>query len=96
VNTTALISGNNFIGSNKEQGGWFHLMSSKFELIEDDFHQSVQETKREKRSPNSIEMNLQSDNVDGVDYKGEQQPISTKSSDSEPIHPLKLMVLKYV
>ena len=68
-------------------------MSSKFELIE---HQSihVQGTKHEQQSPNSIEMNVQSDDVDQVDGKGQQQSISTKSSDCEPI--LKLMVLESV
>ena len=93
---TVLNSGNNFLGSqcHKEQRSWCHLMESKFELIDDDFHQSVQEVQREQQPTNNMEMKLQSDTVDQIDYKGQRQHISTKSSDSELINPLKLMVLE--
>ena len=72
-------------------------MESKFELIDDDFHQfhqSVQEIEHKEQPTNNIEMTLQSDTVDQIDYKGQQQHTSIKSSDSESIHPLKLMVLE--
>lgn len=93
MNTSALISGNNIIGSDKKQEDWCHLMSNKFELIEDDIHLSAQGIKCEQQSPNSIEMNVQSDGIAQGDGKGQKQPISTQSSDCEsPIHPLKLMV----
>ena len=68
-------------------------MSSKFELIEDDIHLSVQGIKCEQESPNSIEMIVQSDGIAQVDGKGQQRPITTQASDCESlIHPLKLMV----
>ena len=70
-------------------------MDNKFELVDDggDLYQSVQGIRCDGLPTTDIEMKLQSDTVEEIDYHGQQQPASTKSN--KPIHPLKLMVLKH-